>query len=125
MLSNGGTKGRAATMSGVRPSPSLSIVMPAHNEGEHIEQTVREWHGSVVSRVPGSELIVVDDGSTDDTRARLEAARSFVPELRVIPREVNAGHGPAVRTGLEQATGEFVFQTDSDRQFDPEEFWKL
>jgi glycosyltransferase involved in cell wall biosynthesis len=112
-------------MWGVSSSLSLSVVMPAHNEGEHIEQTVREWHATVVSRVPGSELIVVDDCSTDDTRARLEAARPYVPELRVVPLDANAGHGPAVRAGLEHAAGEYVFQTDSDRQFDPGEFWKL
>jgi glycosyltransferase involved in cell wall biosynthesis len=99
--------------------------MPAHNEAEHIEQAVREWHAAVVSRVPGAELIVVDDCSTDGTRARLEALQGQIPELRIVPLPVNAGHGPAVRAGLERAAGELVFQTDSDRQFDPDDFWKL
>jgi len=100
-------------------------VMPAHNEAEHIEQAVREWHDTVTARVQGSELIVVDDCSTDDTRARLEALRPEIRELRVVALDANLGHGPAVRAGLDWASGELVFQTDSDRQFNPTDFWRL
>jgi glycosyltransferase involved in cell wall biosynthesis len=99
--------------------------MPAYNEGEHIAACVREWHELVTSRIPSSELIVVDDRSTDDTWAVLQSLKVEIPELRPLRPERNGGHGRAVRFGLLQATGEFVFQTDSDRQHRPEDFWKL
>jgi dolichol-phosphate mannosyltransferase len=104
---------------------ALSIVMPAYNEGAHIEACVREWYEGVVSRVPDAEMIVVDDCSRDDTGARLAALAAHLPGLRVVRMPVNGGHGPALRFGLDRAGGEFVFHTDSDRQHTPEDFWSL
>lgn len=104
---------------------ALSIVMPAYNEGEHIEQCVREWYDGVVSRVPDAEIVVVDDCSRDDTAARLESLAAGLPALRVLRTPVNGGHGPALRLGLDRARGEFVFHTDSDRQHTPDDFWAL
>ncbi len=102
---------------------ALSIVMPAYNEGEHIEQCVQEWYDRVVARVPEAEMIVVDDCSRDDTAARLEALAARLPALRVLRTPANGGHGPALRFGLDRALGEFVFHTDSDRQHTPDDFW--
>jgi glycosyltransferase involved in cell wall biosynthesis len=110
-------------MSGVRSSPSLSVVMPAHNEAEHIEQTVREWHTAVVSRVPGSELIVVDDGSTDGTRDVLRQLADST--VRIITHDVNRGKGAAIRSGLAQVTGDLVLVQDADLEYDPEDWPKL
>ena len=104
---------------------TLSIVMPAYNEAEHIEQCVSEWHERVVARVPGAELVVVNDCSRDDTAQRLELLSARLPELRVLTTAVNSGHGPALRLGLDFARGEFVFHTDSDRQHTPDDFWSL
>lgn len=103
----------------------LSIVMPAHNEADHIEQSVWDWQRAVLARLPESELIVVDDRSTDDTGARLDALATHIPALRVLHTVENVGHGRAVRLGLDAGRGEFIFQTDSDRQHNPEDFWKL
>ena len=96
--------------------PALSIVMPAYNEGEHIEACVREWYDGVVSRVSDAEIIVVDDCSRDDTGARLAALAARLPDLLVLRTPVNGGHGPALRFGLDRARGEFAFHTDSDRR---------
>jgi glycosyltransferase involved in cell wall biosynthesis len=104
---------------------SLSIVMPAYNEGEHIQASVREWYDAVVTRVPDVEMIVVDDCSRDDTGARLAALALQLPALRVLRTPVNSGHGPALRYGLDRARGEFVFHTDSDRQHTPDDFWSF
>lgn len=104
---------------------ALSIVMPAYNEGEHIETCVQEWYDGVVSRVPNAEIIVVDDCSRDDTGARLAALSGRLPGLRVLRTAANGGHGPALRFGLDRARGEFVFHTDSDRQHTPDDFWSL
>src|SRR4051794_8204556 len=106
-------------------TPALSIVMPAHNEAALIEASVREWHDVVAGQIEGAELIVVDDASTDGMAATLDALKNAVPSLRVITLTENVGHGRAVRCGLDAAAGGYVFQTDSDRQHLPADFWRL
>lgn len=103
----------------------LSVVMPAHNEAANIEAGIDEWFAEVLDRIPGSEMVVIDDCSTDDTGARLSALASRRPALRTRRTPSNLGHGPAVRLGLECSRGDLVFQTDSDRQFRPADFWAL
>lgn len=103
----------------------LSIVMPAYNEEEIIEGSVSEWHAEVIGKIPGSEIIVVDDCSKDATGRILDELALRLPGLRVVRPPRNAGHGQALRLGFQHATGEYVFQTDSDRQFLPAEFWNL
>jgi len=103
----------------------VSIVMPAYNEKDHIERTVREWNDEVVAKLPGSELIVVDDCSKDGTGRVLDALASELRQLSVVRPSQNGGHGKALRLGFQHATSEFIFQTDSDRQHLPAEFWKL
>jgi len=102
----------------------VSIVMPAYNEADIIERSVREWY-DVISRLPGSELIVVDDCSTDGTGAVLARLAAELPDLRPLRPARNGGHGRALRRGFEHATKLWVFQTDSDRQHLPSEFWAL
>ena len=103
----------------------VSIVMPAYNESDIIATVVREWHAEVIARLPSSELIVVDDCSTDGTGPVLLMLAAELPSLRVVRSERNSGHGPAVRLGIQRATREFVFHTDSDRQHLAGEFWNL
>jgi dolichol-phosphate mannosyltransferase len=103
----------------------LSLVMPAYNEADHIERCVLEWYERVIARVPGAEMIVVDDCSKDDTGPRLHSLAARLSALRVFTPPANGGHGPALRFGLDRALGEFVFHTDSDRQHTPDDFWSL
>lgn len=103
----------------------LSIVMPAYNEEEIIEATVREWFDEVVSRIPGAELIVVNDCSKDKTGDVLARLATEIPALRPLTPERNGGHGKALRFGFDHVSREWVFQTDSDRQHLPSDFWKL
>lgn len=98
--------------------------MPAWNEAEIIEDCVREWHGEVISIIPGAELIVVDDCSTDSTGVILSDLTKELAGLRCVRPERNGGHGKALRAGFDHACREFVFQTDSDRQHKPADFWK-
>jgi glycosyltransferase involved in cell wall biosynthesis len=106
-------------------TPALSIVMPAYNEAESVEMSVREWHGAVASKISGTEIIVVDDCSVDDTAVILSRLSSELPALRVVRSPVNEGHGPSVLKGLREAKGEYIFQTDSDNEFPVSEFWDL
>ena len=103
----------------------ISIVMPAYNEADIIETSVREWHDEVIKRIDGAELIVVDDCSTDATGAILARLATELPGLRPVRPESNSGHGKALLFGFSQATQPLVFQTDSDRQHVPAEFWLL
>lgn len=99
--------------------------MPAWNEAEIIEASVREWYDEVVSRISGAQLIVVDDCSTDATGDIVRELGKQLPGVVCVRPERNGGHGAALRVGFDHATLPFVFQTDSDRQHLPAEFWKL
>ena len=103
----------------------LAIVMPAYNEAGCIEQVATQW--LQVAENHYGVLIVVNDGSKDETGPILDRLAARSSGLRVIHQK-NAGHGAAVRHGYEKAleTGaEFIFQTDSDDQFSPQDFGKL
>ncbi len=103
----------------------VSIVMPAFNEADIIERVVREWHDEIVCRLPGSEMIVVDDCSKDATGAILDELALNLPRLRIVRPPRNGGHGKALRLGFQNVTQDWIFQTDSDRQHVPTDFWKL
>jgi dolichol-phosphate mannosyltransferase len=102
-----------------------SIVMPAYNEAEIIERTVREWYEEVISRLPGSELIVVNDCSKDETGTVLARLALEIPDFRTLQPARNGGHGKALRFGFDHVDSEWIFQTDSDRAHRPSDFWKL
>ena len=95
---------------------SLSIVVPAYNEGSRLTKSLLAVSTYLNEFNPESELIVVDDGSTDNTAsvAREELANS--PSLRtsVISYQSNLGKGRAVRLGLLASRGEIVLFTDAD-----------
>jgi glycosyltransferase involved in cell wall biosynthesis len=104
---------------------ALSIVMPVYNEAEVIEQLVLDLERAVVSELPDVELILVDDCSTDGTGGILAGLERNRTWLTVERARANAGHGPSVLRGLRQARGDWIFQLDSDGQFDVADFWKL
>jgi len=95
--------------------------MPAYNEAAAIADAVSEVQRWVLVPLPTAELIVVNDGSRDDTGKILEKLAAGEPRLRVVNQK-NAGHGAALRSGLELARGEYVFLLDSDRQLPLEAF---
>jgi glycosyltransferase involved in cell wall biosynthesis len=103
----------------------VTIVMPAFNEADIIETSVREWYEQVVAAVTGANLIVVDDCSTDGTTDVLRGLVRELPRLQVGRPQQNSGHGKALRLGFRLADRPWVFQTDSDRQHDPADFWRL
>ena len=107
----------------------LSIVMPAYNEEACIEAVVRLWTSLLQRQFPTetTRLIVVNDGSKDATGAILDRIKPDFPTLLVV-HQANGGHGNAVVNAYQQAVAigsEFIFQTDSDDQFVPDDFMKL
>lgn len=97
---------------------SLSVVMPAHNEEVAIAETLRSVLDAVKQWTQDFEVIVVNDGSKDQTRTILEEIATEEPRVRVIDHEVNRGYGAALVSGFEAASKDLVFFMDSDGQFD-------
>lgn len=95
--------------------PTLTVVMPAYNEEEAIEAAVDDVRVHVLDVVPGSTLIVVNDGSRDGTGTILDAIAARDPRVRPV-HQPNGGHGPALMTGMNRATTDYLFLLDSDRQ---------
>ncbi|MDO8361939.1 MAG: glycosyltransferase family 2 protein, partial [Actinomycetota bacterium] len=100
----------------------LSVVMPVYNEAAVIADVLAAIVQHVLDAVPGSELVVVNDCSTDDTAAVLETATAADPRIRVLANPANVGHGISVRRGWDAAHGEWIFQIDSDAQVDLAQF---
>ena len=110
-----------ASTAGTRPL--ISIVAPVYNESATLPEFVRRI-AAVCDSLKGrytAEIVLVDDGSTDDT---LQVARALIdvePRLRVIELRRNFGQTAALQAGLSHATGEFVISMDSDLQHFPED----
>lgn len=104
--------------------PRLSVVMPAYNEADGITVAIDAVEAQVLDQVSGSELVVVNDGSRDQTGAILDARAALDPRIRVVHKP-NGGHGPAIMTGLAEAGGEYLFLIDSDNQIPLEDFAPL
>ena len=102
--------------------PPLSVVMPVYNEAAGVKDVVTDVVASVLDAVPGSELVIVDDRSTDDTLAILRELAALDPRIRVLANDVNVGHGRSVRRGMDATTGEWIFHLDSDGQVVVSEF---
>ena len=96
---------------------SLSVVLPAHNEAENLPVVVPEVISTLPIFTAKFEVIVVDDGSGDDTAKVLEELSRKHPELCVRRHQVNRGYGAALATGFRATTGDYVMFMDSDRQF--------
>ncbi|WP_395094972.1 glycosyltransferase family 2 protein [Armatimonas sp.] len=100
---------------------SLSVVFPAYNDAHTIGALV-DWSAKILARVASDyEIIVVNDGSLDETAAVLASRQEKYPFLRVVSHEKNGGYGTALRSGFEAASKTYLFYTDGDGQYDPTE----
>ncbi len=100
---------------------TLSLVLPCFNEEANIERTIRDTNAWFDRTGTTGEIIVVNDGSSDDSQKILESLRPEVPRLKIVRHEKNRGYGLALRSGLDVATMDIVGFMDSDGQFRPED----
>ena len=97
---------------------SISVVLPAHNEAENIRITVENCVAYLEQNVLDYEVVVVNDGSTDDTQKIVEELQSTNSKVVLVNHTVNMGYGSALRSGFDKASCEYIFFMDSDGQFD-------
>ena len=102
----------------------LSIVMPIYNEEGIIKHVIEDIYSEILSKLPDSELLAINDGSTDSTPVILDNIANRFPQVMPLHKE-NGGHGDALLYGLMRAKGQYIFLIDSDRQVDPKDFWLL
>lgn len=100
----------------------LSVLMPVYNEKQTLIEIIERVRAVEIPK----EIIVVDDGSTDGTRDILrEKVEGHYPDVRVFYHEKNRGKGAAIRTAIEQATGDILLIQDADLEYDPREYFAL
>ena len=107
------------------PAPELSIIIPSFNEELRLPATLERIAGHIGNSRRNTEVIVVDDGSTDRTAAVAESWRGKIPQLRVISNGINRGKGFSVRHGSLEARGDIILFTDADLSSPIEEGEKL
>ena len=99
----------------------VTVIVPAYNEARTIEQVLRR----LTELDFDAEILVVDDGSIDETVEIVGGLEAEIPGLRLIVHERNQGKGAAVRTGINASTGDFVMIQDADLEYDPADIPKL
>jgi glycosyltransferase involved in cell wall biosynthesis len=101
---------------------SLSVFFPAYNDAPSLPELLRKTFAVLQQHVEDYEVIVVNDGSHDNTGEVLQQlAAKHGPRLRIVTHEVNRGYGGALRSGFAASTKEFIFYTDGDSQYDVNE----
>jgi glycosyltransferase involved in cell wall biosynthesis len=100
----------------VADASDVSVVIPAYNEGQAISSVV----GALAAAAAWREIIVVDDGSRDDTASQAQRAGASV-----VRHPYNKGNGAAVKSGIRRATGQYVLIVDGDGQHQPEDAQRL
>ena len=102
---------------------SISIIILAYNTVKTIEKVVTDYY-KIAREIPGSEVIVAEDGSSDGTREVLIRLSKKIP-VRLILGQKRKGYGKAMKDAFERSKNDFIFFTDSDGEFYAEDFWKL
>jgi dolichol-phosphate mannosyltransferase len=105
--------------------PYLSLVIPAYNEQENVDALLGRVGAALAQTGRPFEVVIVDDGSSDDTPRLLREAMTTLPWLRVLRLQKNSGQSAAFDAGFRAARGDVIATIDADLQNDPEEIPRL
>lgn len=95
----------------------ITVIIPVYNERDTIEEIIRRVRAQNIA----SELLIVDDGSKDGTREKLETLKEK-GEFRLLVHSQNQGKGAAVRTGIQNASGDVILIQDADLEYNPRDY---
>lgn len=103
----------------------LSIIIPCYNEASLVQKVLEKvLQTSLINNIE-KEIIVINDGSTDSTAEVLNNFIKNSRDIKIIHQSKNKGKGAAIKTGLENITGDIVIIQDADLEYDPEDYNKL
>jgi glycosyltransferase involved in cell wall biosynthesis len=103
------------------PNPSISAFFPCYNDAQTIADLVLRADEELRRLTEDYEIIVVNDGSRDESAAVLQSLLTRVERLRIVTHDKNRGYGAALRSGFANASKDLVFYTDGDGQYDVSE----
>lgn len=104
---------------------NLSVIIPAYNESRKITQTLTEAADYLIQKQYEFELIVVNDGSADDTAGEVRRLAQRFPQIKLIDNKINAGKGKAVKEGVSQARYPYCLYMDADNSTSVREWDKF
>lgn len=104
---------------------SVSVILLAHNEAEVIQREIRAFHAAIIEKLPGSELVIAEDGSRDGTRERIAETSREIPLRLAGGSKERLGYTGAVVNALREVDSDWVCLCDSGLKHDPADFWKL
>lgn len=107
------------------PAPALSVIVPAYDEGPRVREHLRRIVAALEPSARAFEILVVDDGSRDETAAEARAVAAEDPRVRVLSHPENLGKGAALSTGCASAAGEILVFLDADLEIAPEQVLPL
>ena len=103
----------------------LTVFFPAYNDSGTIASLVIAAVQTARRLTPDYEVVVINDGSVDETAAVVDELARLYPQVRIVHHQRNRGYGGALRSGFASATKEVIFYTDGDAQYDPREMTSL
>ncbi len=103
----------------------LSVIIPCYNEAGLLRIMIEKVKQVKLTGDPSKEIIIINDGSTDETGQVLEQIRQEDPGIRIITHEKNKGKGASIRSALAWASGEITIIQDADLEYDPKDYEQM
>ncbi len=103
----------------------VSVLLLVYNEAEVVEGVARGLYREVLEKIPGSELVIAEDGSTDGTKEILSRIVPEMPGTRLVQGKERKGYTRAYKDALQYCRNDLIFFSDSSGKLDPGDFWKL